>query len=177
MTSWIRVAILAAGTLALAVPLRAQTIANGPYYAVPSWDQTIPAATRFVVLANFGGKAVLDRETGLVWHRAPVQKGGWIAALFHCHRLSVGPRRGWRLPSIEELLSLTDENGILPAGHPFQGVDNHTGYYWSSTRFLGFAVEYSWVHSFGLGDTQVESVELELPLLCVRGGAGASGVS
>ena len=38
----------------------------GPYYAMPSWDQTLPAATRFIVLTNMGSEAVLDRETGLV---------------------------------------------------------------------------------------------------------------
>ena len=30
----------------------AQTTANGPYYATPSWDQTLPASTRFIVLSN-----------------------------------------------------------------------------------------------------------------------------
>src|SRR5262249_15328144 len=41
--------------------------ANGPYYAEPSWDQMLPASTRFIVLSNFNSEAVLDRETGLVW--------------------------------------------------------------------------------------------------------------
>jgi hypothetical protein len=39
---------------------------NGPYYPTPSWDQKLPAATRFVVLTNWNREAVLDRETGLV---------------------------------------------------------------------------------------------------------------
>jgi hypothetical protein len=50
----------------------AQTVAPGPYYAMPSWDQTLPVATRFIVLSNMGSNAVLDRETGLVWERSPV---------------------------------------------------------------------------------------------------------
>jgi hypothetical protein len=31
----------------------AQTTAPGPYYATPSWDQQLPASTRFIVLANW----------------------------------------------------------------------------------------------------------------------------
>src|SRR5215813_14310693 len=51
----------------------AQTTGNGPYYAEPSWDQTLPASTRFIVLSNFNSEAVLDRETGLVWQRRRVR--------------------------------------------------------------------------------------------------------
>jgi|SRR5262249_8694651 len=56
----------------------AATTATGSYYANPSWDQQLPAATRFIVLSNWvdsnfpaGGAAVLDRETGLVWEISP----------------------------------------------------------------------------------------------------------
>ena len=36
-----------------------------------SWSNKIPAAKRFVALADFNNEAVLDRETGLVWEQAP----------------------------------------------------------------------------------------------------------
>ena len=44
----------------------AQTTANGPYYATPSWDQKLQCDTpatcpRFIVLANWNSEAVLDR--------------------------------------------------------------------------------------------------------------------
>ncbi|HEY2920960.1 MAG TPA: hypothetical protein VGK77_18415, partial [Candidatus Binatia bacterium] len=51
-------------TMALAAsPAKAQTTAAGPYYANPSWDQQLPASTRFIVLSNWASAAVLDRET------------------------------------------------------------------------------------------------------------------
>jgi Protein of unknown function (DUF1566) len=111
----------------------AQTTANGPYYAMPSWDQTLPASTRFIVLANFNNDAVLDRETGLVWERAPsvasfaggppVGTFGGIFAFEHCDSLVLGNRMGWRLPGSYELSSLLDlsvsDSPKLPAGNPF----------------------------------------------------------
>src|SRR5215471_2507098 len=85
--------LIAVFTLALvASPAAAQTTANGPYYATPSWDQQLPAATRFVVLSNWGGAAVLDRETGFVWEHSPSGTSGiflpWFDAQSHCNRLT-----------------------------------------------------------------------------------------
>ncbi len=83
----------------------AQTTANGPYYAVPSWDQTLPANTRFIILNNMQGQAFLDRETGLVWQRQfpDITK---LAPSIVCNNAEIGGRHGWRLPSIQELTSL-----------------------------------------------------------------------
>jgi hypothetical protein len=36
-----------------------------------SWSDQRPGASRFRVLGEFGGEAVLDRESGLVWWRSP----------------------------------------------------------------------------------------------------------
>src|SRR5947208_1713602 len=90
--------------------------AAGPYYATPSWDQTLPASTRFVVLSNFNSAAVLDRETGLVWERVPstnkfdggppIGQFGGLFAKEHCGSLTIANRKGWRLPNVHELLSL-----------------------------------------------------------------------
>src|SRR4249920_1124741 len=106
-------ALIGAGLAALvALPTHAQTTGVGPYYATPSWDQTLPAATRFIVLSNFNSEAVLDRETGLVWQQNPFRAGNtWAAAMqdldFGCIAKTTGGRSGWRLPRLEELQSLT----------------------------------------------------------------------
>src|SRR5215471_13790444 len=79
--------------------------AVGPYYATPSWDQTLPASTRFVVLSNFSSQAVLDRDTGLVWERTPSLPAGSSgttrnAAILFCWDAKTGGRLGWRLPRV-----------------------------------------------------------------------------
>jgi len=115
---------------------RAQTTANGPYYATPSWDQKL-TTNRFVILANWNSEAVLDRETGLVWEQSPSTSGNnWLIQSFECERLSKGSRKGWRLPTIQELASLIDPTVLapgptLPAGHPFSNVLQKT--YWSGS--------------------------------------------
>src|SRR5262245_24548289 len=153
----------------------AQTTANGPYYATPSWDQTLPSATRFIVLSNFGGQAVLDRETGLVWEKIPnTAPMLWEPALEYCINHRVGDRQGWRLPTMAELRSLVDPTATLPAlpaGHPFTVLLGISDFYWSATlsrsgfvrgqnfRFAGNVIGANPATAQGLG-------------WCVRGGSG-----
>ena len=83
------------------------TVGRGPYYPLPAWDQTLPSNARFIVLSNFGNAAVLDLETGLVWERSPnPTPANWGPAQTACRNKVVGNRFGWRLPAIQELMSL-----------------------------------------------------------------------
>ena len=92
----------------------AQAVSAGPYYATPSWDQKLLSSTRFVVLSNWNSEAVLDRETGLVWEKAPgapdyANQLNWSIAHYVCTAIkAVGNRREWRLPTVQELASLLD---------------------------------------------------------------------
>jgi len=174
-----------------ASPAGAAKTAGGPYYANPSWDQQLSASTRFTVLSNWvdaqhpsGGAAVLDRETGLVWEQSPSttplpwgQPGASFfgRAQYHCNDLNVGNRKGWRLPTLQELASLVDPSvpspgPTLPGGHPFSNVQSG---YWSATTDdtnSSFALIVSFyfgvVGSFSKDDT------LNIRAWCVRGGQG-----
>jgi Protein of unknown function (DUF1566) len=164
---------LLVGAAVLAGPTQAQTIANGPYYAMPSWDQTLPSATRFIVLSNFANAAVLDRETGLVWERAPQTTAEtWSNARFTCASKNVGNRRGWRLPSLPELASLIDPSQSplsLPLGHPFTNVLSSN--YWSATTNAEFP-SLAWSVFLG-GPVGFTDKALNSRLWCVRGGMNA----
>jgi hypothetical protein len=105
------------------------------------WDQALPAAQRFVVLAAFNSDAVLDKHTGLVWEKSPaVTTHTWSSARFHCANKNVGGQKGWRLPSFAEQASLIDPSvappgPTLPPGHPFLNVQS--ALYWSAASSAG----------------------------------------
>lgn len=105
----------------------------------PAWDQVLPAddtsdpcnSSRFTCV--MGGAAVRDNETGLVWEKTPdVGEGNWFSATGSCRNRLLGLRKGWRLPSVHELQSLSDGNS-LPLGHPFVGTV--PDFFWSRTTY------------------------------------------
>jgi hypothetical protein len=165
-------------------PAEAQTTAPGPYYATPSWDQTLPCTTtancpRFIVLSNMSSAAVLDRETGLVWEKSPsTSTFSWYNAQFHCNGLTVGNRKGWRLPTNQELASLVDlsvapPGPTLPAGHPFSNVQSSN--YWSATT-VAIDASNAWDVDFANGFVVVDgkSNNVDFFVWCVRGGQGVN---
>ncbi len=146
-----------------ATTARAQIVSNGPYFALPAWDQIIPNSTRFISLSNMLGTAILDRETGLVWQTFPsTMPSNWYAATTSCQNYSAGGgglgeqrRYGWRLPKLDELMSLMDDtqNPTIPNGNLenepgeiFNGVQK--AYYWTSTDSV---IDANWVMVVYLG--------------------------
>ena len=105
------------------------------------WRKRLPAAERFKPALETEGAdpeecvAVLDRETGLVWEKSPdPELKTWEQACTHCYQKELAGRKGWRLPTIDELSSLVDTSNLspsLPAGCPFTGVQSY--FYWSAT--------------------------------------------
>jgi hypothetical protein len=169
----------------------AQTVAVGPYYATPSWDQQMPCTTvsncqRFVVLSNWidstfqsGGAAVLDRETGLVWERSPsATETDFVQARKACSVSRVGGRLGWRLPTVYEIASLVDPtvnfpNPNLPLGHPFSNVATDV-FFWTVSQAdsgLVWILNLSVTTDLLVGSTSDPSQMVRH--WCVRGGQGA----
>jgi hypothetical protein len=164
---------LYAMTLALAVG------ATGTAQAVQlqSWDKKIERAGRFQVLSAFDRRAVLDRETQLVWQRAPGGAERTFSGAFNsCYAAEIGGRLGWRVPTMAELTSLLDRsqtNPPLPSGHPFD-VSALTHDVWTSSSLPGSSQAFTQdMRNDGfLGSFQKTS---ELNVWCVRGGGGVEG--
>jgi hypothetical protein len=141
------------------------------------WDQNLPAAQRFVVLAAFNSDAVLDKNTGLVWEKSPaVTTHTWSDARFQCANKNVGGQKGWRLPSFAELSSLVDPSvappgPTLPAGHPFTNVQSAG--YWSATASADNPT-FAWVVFFFNGNVfNTVMANVVNHVWCVRGGMNA----
>ena len=102
--------------------------------------------------------AVLDKETGLVWERSPAtdRKGLGGAVVYSTTRV-VAQCKGWRLPALEELLSLVNPvatNPPLPPGHPFLNIKLDY-FYWSLSRGIPEPTDQNlvWGYNFGNADT------------------------
>src|SRR5262249_48036459 len=146
-----------------------------------TWENQINSPQRFQVLSQFGSEAVFDKETGRVWEQSPsTSPVSWFDALIHCYALEVGRRKGWRLPTIEELASLVDTSQPAPtppAGNPFSNVQSSSAY-WSATTNAGNS-SFAWVVDFNLGVVNEDFKPGMFPLdfvWCVRGGQGIDGV-
>ena len=157
-------------------------------YEKPIWDMTEAAWVDYVPNHRFAiwaaataspdDDAVFDKETGLVWERSPAtDKKTLQGAVVYSTTKVVARRKGWRLPAIEELLSLVNpiaKGSTLPAHHPFVNVKLDY-FYWSLTRGIPTLNEQNlvWGYNFGNADTGCIAVaQAQCYTWLVRGGFG-----
>jgi hypothetical protein len=137
-----------------------------------NWDKNLPSASRFTILAAFGGAAVRDKNTGLVWEQAPnTTLRDWASATSDCVQKAVGGTFGWRLPSVVELKSLQDPS--LPAPYvPSSTFDNVQSVqfpsFWSATTNAVITTN-AWVVQFWNNDVASGFKTGSRNVWCVRG--------
>jgi len=125
--------VFMAGSAGAAPPVKEDALTG----ITQNWDKNLTGTARFTVLSNFGGAAVRDNNTGLVWEQEPDATAllTWVPAAFSCVDKTVGGTRGWRLPSVVELNSVLDGSpGAVAPFVPtsiFSGVKSNA--YWSAT--------------------------------------------
>jgi hypothetical protein len=178
---------IVAALIVLVVGLVAPSSARAQVIPSPPWGEPIQDPSRFVVLASFNNEAVYDNETGLVWEQAPNDlTRSWFLAQADCNTRAVGNRKGWRLPTIQELASLidptvSDPGPTLPAGHPFSNVHTpgptNSALYWSATTVDSpSSTTVAWVVEFGSGGVGNFDKLRNASTYhwCVRGGQGVN---
>lgn len=158
-------------TLSLTLASAASALAAAP----PAWDRKIDSPARFKILSAFAGEAVLDRETGLVWEKNASLPGDWRSTHRFCALRNTGGRMGWRMPALEEMLSLVAPNEATPAlppGAPFTNV--LTTSFWTANDEADdptLAVTVN-LDNFSLSSAPKASVARKV--LCVRAGRGST---
>ena len=152
----------------------------------PTWGQILPSSERFVLVMN--DQAVLDKETGLVWGRnvptthPEVPDWTFYNAFNWCQSAIIGGRYGWRVPVVEEIMTLIDPSlstpDRLPAGHPFIiDMEQAPLIFWTTTTLANDTViKYGRAVGIGewLGNYNLPKSD-HLKVWCVRGGHGYDG--
>ena len=112
-------------------------------------------------------ETVRDVATGLTWQRAvPSGQFKFDAARAYCAQLALSGKKGWRVPTLTELLTLIDER----AGSPMidRGAFPNTPgeQFWTSTNFSGGRLE-GWYVYFSHGDALYDFVASPYRVRCV----------
>lgn len=83
------------------------------------------------------GDYILDHQTGLMWQYQPFREYNWEEAKAHCRNLKLAGYEDWRLPNVNEMLSIMPVEGmeiLFEDMSPIQGGDMDSGHAWSSTE-------------------------------------------
>ena len=107
------------------------------------------------------------QEDNLMWQDNKSAKSvvkDWQGAINYCQNLNLGGYTNWRLPNINELRSLVDQNNNPTIKSEFKNAVANT--YWSSTQF-NFTSE-AWFVNFYNNDDGTEDEGLNHYVRCVR---------
>lgn len=101
-------------------------------------------STRYVTYLT---STIKDNHTGLYWQKSGSTTGNWNTALYNCSTLNIDGINTWRLPNVNELLSIVDfsKNNNLIDDTIFNGPYN-VNYYTSSTH--PYWIQYSYAVHF-----------------------------
>jgi hypothetical protein len=119
---------------------------------------------------------VSDSYSGLMWQdnmEAETKTLNWEKAIDYCENMTLGGYSDWRLPNINELLTIVDYTSKETY------MNKHfmyfkTNYYWSSTVYNG---TYPWFVYFDSGSSNYyNNKTVSYYVRCVRGGQSVSSV-
>ncbi|WP_103638117.1 DUF1566 domain-containing protein [Campylobacter concisus] len=122
-------------------------------------------------------KVVKDDIYKLMWQDGEdIYQGTYDEAIKYCENLTFAGFEDWRLPTLNELLSITDDSGYNPAiNKAFKNVaykmsdkgEKSYGWYWSSTEHAVVSSD-AWVLNFGNGNDGWDVVSGRDFVRCVR---------
>jgi len=119
-------------------------------------------------LAYAGDDVIRDTTTNLVWQDAVINKDAQVTfkeAQAYCKYFQSGKYKGFRLPTLQELLTIVDYKRYKPAIlKGFLYVDNTS--YWTTTPFADDDSEV-WTVNFEKGSTSTKAKYYDRHFRCV----------
>jgi hypothetical protein len=113
------------------------------------------------------GQAVTDNATGLIWQQEDDNVArNWADAGTYCAGITLDGNSDFRLPTIEELVQLTDKGRSNPVIDPIF-TDTNSSYYWSSTTYVKTTTN-AWDVDFGNGNDDANVKTVTDYVRCVR---------
>jgi len=114
-------------------------------------------------------QVIFDTTSNLMWqddNDATLNTKSWIDAITYCEGLSKKSYINWRLPNINELRTISDDNKYNPSiSNVFQNIKSNR--YWSSTT-ASSKKNYAWVVNFNTSSEDYISKSTEIYVRCVR---------
>lgn len=118
---------------------------------------------------NRNKNTVIDDKTNLMWQdniKTRTYNTKWQNAIKYCEDLKLEGYTNWRLPRIEELLSIVDKSSYNPAIYPkFKNVVPL--YYWSISPYRPSAIN-AWGADFSNGNDGAYNKTHSIYVRCVR---------
>ena len=116
---------------------------------------SLNAKSRFV--AKNG--VVEDRVSSLLWQqKTGIKKVSWVKAKLYCKNLKIGKIKSWRVPKVDELMTLVNKNSSFPSIYTKYFPDTISKHYWSSTVNKNDATKV-WIVFFNYGYIHHYSIE------------------
>jgi hypothetical protein len=144
-------------------------------------QQCSPISKNLIIQQD--NKLVLDKKTGLIWRRCSqglnLVDGQCIGTIkkysfFKAKRIAESAHYSnfddWRIPTIKELVSITELACFSPAINAFIFPNTDTStYYWSSSPYVA-NTDNAWVLDFDYGGENHFDRKLKYPVRLVRTG-------
>ena len=113
---------------------------------------------------------VIDSETGMMWQDTPNSvKKDYSGAKAYCRELSLGGHSDWKLPNIDELMSISDKNRVVEPAIKVIFKNTKNSYYWSSSEYVNDSSQ-AWLVYFSYGADNYNLKSGKTSVRCVRVG-------
>jgi len=115
------------------------------------------------------GEMAQDDRTGLIWQDnrfVDSERVNYAQAEKLCKEMRLGGYSDWRIPTIQELLTIVDYKKYDPAILDGFSIAE-SNYYWSSTQYMGDA-DKVWGVDFKDGSTDGNGKAYDRRIRCVR---------